>query len=264
MKISCEIPVSILKSIYSKMDFPFIIAHYKEIPEYKEFYQKACKESDYSILDNGAFELGKPVSDDDLLDAIETFKPTYVIAPEVYRDAKGTIEEVKRFKEVLRKNSFKTKIAGVVQGSSLHLASYCLTQLHQIVDLITIPFVFPYEKDILELNPILGRIEDKTLRRALVRVFVVDYFGLTTKPIHLLGMNCPLELKMLSNKKNIISTDSSSAIQHGLVGVKYTPEGLIPGGKIDQEHDYITKSCIENFEINKESIEYNIDFLKRV
>ena len=81
------------------------------------------------------------------------------------------------------------------------------------------------------------------------------------KPVHLLGMNCPLEIKSLSHYDCIISTDSSSAIQHGLAEIKYTPEGIIPGGKIAQEHGYIKKEGIIHIS-QLDTIKFNIGFLK--
>jgi len=266
MKISCEIPIKYLKDVYPLTDLPFIINIYRHIPEYVEYYQKACKEADISFLDTGAFEIGFhgldiPITTEGIKEGIEIFKPKYVVAPEVLGDSRGTIEAIKKFKKEIEGTD--VQICGVVQGSSLPDAILCFQELQNIVDIIAIPFVFPYEGKEVNKDPIISSMADKTLRRALVRIKVVNAMlrGGSKVPVHLLGMNCPLEISGLSHHPEIISTDSSSAVQHGLAGIVYTPEGVIPGGKIPQEKEYIQKDGLLH-PCQLDAIKKNLKILK--
>lgn len=244
MLVSAEIPIRYLFELYLLLDYPFVINIYKDIPEYRDFYVKACRSSKISFLDNGLFESiehGKEydMSLENLAEGVEIFHPTYLFSTEKYGDREYTVNKAKEFKTYF---GDRVKIATCCHGSTLEEYMECFKELSYISDCIAFSHVMPFEDEIIKEIPILETMHE-SLRRALVRIYAVDYVlsrATITTPIHLLGCNHPFEITELGRRYPQIETcDTSSPILCGLNNIRYNSLGILPQGKIHQGKDYI-------------------------
>lgn len=86
-------------------DMHFIIANWAlEYPEYADFYRR---EKLFKIMDNGAFEEGKPLDDEKILEAAKIVKADEVVVPDQPDDPEYSLELTKDFFTVLSKDEIK-------------------------------------------------------------------------------------------------------------------------------------------------------------
>lgn len=275
MKISSEIPVKYLRKLGYLNDFPFIINIYRDIPEYVEYYVNACKENPYSFLDSGFFENWENGTNFDtsinaLDEGVKLFNPGFVFSEEKFGDWEYTVNKSKEFKEHF-KNS-KTKIATCVHGQTFDDFLKCYHELvwGNYCDLVAFSHKFAFHDSYVEAHPYL-KCSNKYLEYSLVRVDVIKKAINSTykrKPMHLLGCNNPIEIRLLENEPYILSADTSSPIIYGSKNRTYNPLGILPDGKIHQGKNYMDRTFI-NMDLDDESehqaicsMEYNFDWLK--
>lgn len=264
MKIAAEIPLSCLGDLYQYTDYPFLINIYRNIPEYVEFYKKACAESDVSFLDSGFFENWEngtnfDTSINSLKEGVEIFHPKYVFSEEKLGDREYTVSKAKEFKEFFGDT---VKIATCVQGSTFEEWIKCFEELDKISDCIAISHMFPFHNELIEKYPNLKH-DDKYFEKTKVRLYVIGYilnYYKGDKPIHLLGCNNPLEI-MLFDDPRLKTADTSSPVVSGFNGVRYTSSGILLGGKIHQGADYINKKIELTDEIIND-VEWNCKILR--
>ena len=266
MLISCEIPNKYLNQLYPLIDFPFLINIYRNNPVYREFYIESCRNAPISFLDTGFYEklvhkLDIELTDEALLEGIDIFHPKYVIANEVLGDREKTIDCIKRMRDLVED---KAQVCGVVHGCNFNEEMKCFEQYQDLVDIIAIPHTFVFNEELVNLVPSIN-VENDTLRRSLFRIYVVNEMlkNGSDKPVHLLGVNSPLEVLNLSKNKCILSVDTSSPIQCGLKGVRYNHSGILPHEKIFQEPHYI--ELIEDLtEQQFNDIKHNMNVLRGI
>lgn len=274
MKISSEIPVKYLDRLGHLNDFPFIINIYRNNPKYRDYYIEACMNSDYSFLDSGFFENWEngtdfPTDIKALEQGVELFHPTYVFSEEKFGDWEYTVNKSKEFKQYFGK---RVKIATCVHGATFEDVQKCYNALlcgHHC-DLIAFSHKFAFHNDYIKEHPYL-KCSSKDLEYSLVRIDVVSRLlnsSWFTKPVHLLGCNNPIEIKVLGSSFNcILSADTSSPIVYGAENKTYNPIGVLPEGKIHQGKNYIDIE-FPNLEDEERShfcecsIEYNFEWLK--
>lgn len=209
MKLACEIPFQYLKSCALETDFDFVLAHLilekdEVTKEYRNYYSQIKDTSNRKmILDNGLFELGYAISDNDLLAAADIVRPDIIIAPDVLGDKNKTIERFVKFTEG---NKIKYGLGGVVQGKTLAEAVECYNYFKTTsVKCILFPFGARY-KDFECLN--------KDAQCMCSRIALIEYLTKNNlidlnKWHHLLGSNLPYELRYLSKYNWVTSADTS-------------------------------------------------------
>lgn len=218
---SHEIPKQLFSRHDEINDYPYALAHLlsEELKtydkEYAEFYQKQLLHSKFSILDNGAYELGSSINTELLHKLGEDYKPTHVVLPDVYGDKDKTIELVEQY---LKKYWGKStpKFFAVLQGQTLQDYKDCfLTYLENgYIDIIGINYRTIENKTRLELlQTLLDNFEAEE----------ISYIK-----IHLLGCSDPGEFLHYSKelKQRIHSVDTSSPIINGWLNRKFTKRGF--------------------------------------
>lgn len=220
--ISHEIPSALFPYHDLINDYPYVLAHLLgKNKDYTNFYKNKLQEADFSILDNSAFELGKPISGRELYDLAIEYEPTHVVIPDSLHDYQGTVELANEFRELCktRKESrfgeeipFKT--IGVCQGKNFEEAKHCFLDFKDRVDIIAIPF---------DLFPDSDNVTDRFR-------FLNSMHGyLSNSKIHLLGCKNPVEFQLFKKQffaQHIYSIDTSSPIVNGFVGNILNEHGL--------------------------------------
>ena len=221
MLISHEIPKTLFSIDELISDYPYVLGHLISLDkDYKNHYIERLKKSNFSILDNSAFELGKSIDPNELLRVAKELKPTHLILPDTLHDMQTTIEDSINFYrenvDFFQENNI-TPI-GVVQGNSFEELALCYqSYLEHGIGYIAIPFDCIKDSD-----------------WSIVRYLFFNYLcnsGLIefAKDIHFLGIKNPQELLLYSPKQKsyISSIDTSSPIIHGWKGNEYTEFGCL-------------------------------------
>lgn len=221
MKLSHEVPKCLFQESTKFNDYPYVLGHLIKLdPEYKEFYKKQLLEADFSILDNSAFELGKSIADEELIEVARELRPTHLILPDTINNKAVTLFTSKRFMESYCLELMMLEITpiGVVQGETFIELLECVLKYRTLgVSYIAIPF-----------DCIKGT--DYSMVRFLFLRFLLNTIGeeeLSKLSIHFLGIQNPQEMKLYSNKEKgfITSLDTSSPILHGVELSEFTTWG---------------------------------------
>jgi len=156
--------------------------------DYREYVKASTK---YKILDNGAAE-GAQETTEILLKLAKDLKIDEIIAPDVLYNADQTILATNKF---LAKCPSRFRIMAVPQGLKLTewLKCYSAFDSNDAIDVIGLSkFSVPkcFKEITLEDDIFTNRYE------AMRRVYTKD------KPVHLLGLRNPLELKYIQNARS--------------------------------------------------------------
>lgn len=158
---------------------------------YRTHLQSCAESTRYTILDNGADELGTGMKGDEYAKLIREIKPDEIILPDVLGDTEQTLFNSQQFfEEYYHHLGYEPKMMGVAQGLTFDDWERCYNRFAfwASVDVIGIPYDIEFDVPGCDASA----IESKTQRRALRRYELVRYLHLaqnTSKPIHLLGMN---------------------------------------------------------------------------
>jgi len=99
MLCSVELPLKYL-SLSIEFDYDFIIASTcLEHPKYLEYFEH-IRQPRFTILDNGAFETGEAISDEQYIELARRLKPNVLVIPDVYKDPRTTLIRFTRFIEI--------------------------------------------------------------------------------------------------------------------------------------------------------------------
>ncbi len=213
MKVSHEIPKQLFHIHDEINQYPYVLAHLLDKSseyydrEYAEFYKHKLKDTEFSILDNSAYELGSSVNSKILFELGEKYKPTHIVLPDSY----GNFEETKKLTKLYLDKYYhegKCQFLAVLQGKTEEEYLDCYR------------FYCKYDKiDIIGINSTV--VDRQWFISNLFDNFRVE------KKIHLLGCINPGEfLNYLSEvKEKIHSIDTSSPIIHGWCGNKFVEDG---------------------------------------
>jgi hypothetical protein len=87
MKISHEVPLSLLQYNYKWSDYDYLLPHLLDkYSEYKEYFLKAREDDRFIIQDNGLFE-GVTHTVQDLLEKINLIEPDIFIVPDDWNNS---------------------------------------------------------------------------------------------------------------------------------------------------------------------------------
>lgn len=228
MKISHEVPKALFPMHNLISDYPYVLGHLLSLDkEYAEFYKRKLAESDFSILDNSCFELGKSIDLTELKNLAVEYKPRVLVLPDKLHDMEETlrmsIDFMQRYGNKVHgtmNGSTNTYLMGVLQGNNFEELDRCLEKYVQIgVKYIAIPFDCIKDSDWHTIRALYWK------RLVNTTDFTYPMRGLK---FHFLGITNPSELLLYTGeeKDKIYSIDTSSPIINGWVGNKYGEYGL--------------------------------------
>ena len=211
MKISHEIPKQLF-SIHDEInDYPYILGHllsqkYNFDKEYADFYREKLKGSEFSILDNSAYELGHSINSEILFQLGEEYSPSHIVLPDSYGNLHMTRKLVYNYVKLYARKS-TPKFFAVLQGKTIedYLDCYHFYSGFEEIDMIGVNAQVN-RKEFLENLFLLGDVKKK---------------------IHLLGCYNPGEFLTYSDsmKSKIHSIDTSSPIINGWLGNRFEAGG---------------------------------------
>jgi len=257
MKISHELPLSLMHNAYEWNDYDYCLPHLiDKYNQYKLFFQKSRLDKRFIIMDNGLFE-GVVHTTEDLIEKIHLIQPNIFIVPDEWNDANATLRNAKswmiNYKQGLPKS---VELMAVCQGKDL----LELTTTYQIlVDLGYTHIAFNHSsiayqslghEDHLK-NSMYGRMEfiRRLVEKSIIRKTVYH---------HLLGCSLPQEFMAYKDWDFIKSVDTSNPILVGAEGERYSDNGILWKPKNKLEH-YFEK----NFDDKLEDIIFNVDKFKQ-
>lgn len=245
MKISHEVPLSLLEASRDFNDYDYALVHlFEENTKYYDFFKTSLDLGRTVILDNSVFELETAFDPDRFAFWINKLQPTEYIIPDVLDDARQTIQNVKDW---ISNYDVPGKKIGVVQGSTVEEAIDCYHAIAPLVDKIAISFnckfyeqmYHTFYKDehpvILDYDasgaPITILTQYETKQQHLLSEWMCGRISFVSKlaqlgnikPVHLLGCSLPQEFKAYTGSEYsfIDSVDTSNPIVHAINDIKY-------------------------------------------
>lgn len=213
--ISHEVPKTLFPIHDLISDYPYVLGHLlNQDQEYERFYAQKIVDSNFSILDNSCFELGKSISNSEFSALIHTYNPTYYILPDVLHNKKETLSRSKDFLQY-REAFLVSKPMGVLQGKNVQELIDCYDwYIENDVNYIALPFHLILDGDY-------------SVARYLVFNRLFSSMVKNRVHVHFLGVGNPAELLLYSSeqKQLITSIDTSSPIVLGWKGVRYGEYG---------------------------------------
>ena len=259
MKVSHELPLSLLQHAYEWNDYDYCLPHLlDQSQQYNLFFQKAKKDKRFIIMDNGLFE-GVEHTVDDLLSKIEMLHPSIFIVPDAWNDSITTIRSAKHWISNYGKKlkEIDVELMAVCQGNDM---GELISTYQTLIDLGYKHIAFnhssvAYEKEYPGEMPKLkaqmyGRME--FIRRLVEKETIRD-----TYYHHLLGCSLPQEFMAYKDWKFIKSVDTSNPILVGAEGVRYADSGITFKPKDKLEH-YFEK----DLDVQLEDIKFNVQKFK--
>ena len=258
MKISHELPLSLMHNAYKWNDYDYCLPHLLDhSQQYKLFFQKAKKDKRFIIMDNGLFE-GVEHTIEDLLEKIEFLQPNIFIVPDAWNDANATLVNDKssmiNFKQHIPEG---VELMAVCQGNDM---GELITTYQTLVDLGYTHIAFnhssiAYQKEYEGLDHLKAAMYG---RMELIRRLVASGTIRNSHYHHLLGCSLPQEFMAYGDWKFIKSIDTSNPILVGAEGVRYEDRGINWKPKEKLEF-YFEKDLSEQ----KEDIIFNVNKFKQ-
>ena len=258
MKISHEVPISLLEDSKKFNNYDYILPHLLDKFEgYKDYMLKAKEEGRYLVMDNSLHELGYPYDTDRLLHWINVLEPNEFIVPDLWENSIGTLQLAEKWSTISLPSNV-TKVA-VVQSKNIK-DTIDVYNSFKIMGYKKIAFSYGAEY----YTKIMPHYHTPTAR-ALGRLKVI--IDLCNKEIikledriHLLGCSLPQEFLWYQAIPQIESIDTSNPIMAGIMGERYKDYGLLfkPKVKID---DVIDKTFDE---VTLENIKFNVNKFRTI
>lgn len=265
MKVGFIVPIKYL-NLSLESDFHLILPHIVEkYPEYGEFYKRRIEAGDFVMLDNSAFELGKPIDAQIQKRIAYELNVNEVVLPDFLSDSKETLKSIeKTLSTVYTNNDFS--IAAVSQGKDIESYIDCFRQLVEIKEINTVCMPAIIEFPVKNIGwEVPFRMPEMVLRRIyliehLYERGIINELIKSRKQIHLLGSYDQVELYYYRTKgyNFVRSNDSSSAFVHGQRGIRYTLTGL-PCKKIEEKIDF---GCSNLTEYQIDCVKHNMNMIK--
>jgi len=256
MKVSHELPLSLMHYGYAWNDYDYVLPHLiDKYDQYRLYFQKARLDKRFIICDNGLFE-GITHTTEDLLDKINLIRPNIFIVPDAWNDSAATIRNAKSWitEQKLPKG---VELMAVCQGKTL---GELISTYQTLIDLGYKYIAFNHSSvaykemysniDVLKAQ-MYGRMD---FIRKLVQMDTIR----TDVYHHLLGCSLPQEFMAYGEWKFIKSVDTSNPILVGAEGVRYTDSGITFKPKEKLEH-YFEK----NLDEQKDDIIFNVQKFKQ-
>ena len=252
MKISHELPISLLPYSYKWNDFDYLLPCFMgKYPGYKEYFLKAKEDGRFIIMDNSLFE-GYHHTNAELLSFIELIQPNIFIVPDSWNDSEKTIENAQNWIE--RFNLPRTQLMVVLQGNTFDE----LINMYKVITELGYTHIAINHSSNAYLNyfselPVLEA--QMKGRMKLVDELIKSNVLIETNYHHLLGASDWREFKYYRDMNFISSCDTSSPIINGALGIKYNFNEIYfkPTEKLEffMEKDLESQKEIITFNINE-------------
>lgn len=259
LKVSHELPLSLMHYSYKWNDFEYCLPHLLDkYDQYRIFFQKARLDKRFIIMDNGLFE-GYTHTKEDLVDKIHLVQPNIFIVPDAWNDSAQTLMNAKNwyneqfYHKLIPHN---VNLMAVCQGKTMDE----LIQTYQILFDVGYRYIAFNHSSVAYTTfypnhpplkaQMFGRME---LVRRLVEKNIID------KSIyhHLLGASDFKEFMAYSDWEFIKSVDTSSPIINGYNGFKFDLETPYEKPK-EKLEDIMELDLSDKFEL----IEENVNFFR--
>jgi len=255
MKISHELPLSLMKFAYKWNDYDYCLPHLiDQYSEYKEFFEYSREHGRFIIMDNGLFE-GVNHTTEDLINKIELIQPDVFVVPDAWNDANTTLVNAKswmiNYKEGL---PIRTNLMAVCQGKDM---TELITTYQTLVDLGYTHIAFnhssiAYQQEYSGMDSLKAAMYG---RMEFIRKLVAGSSIRKDVYHHLLGCSLPQEFMSYGDWGFIKSVDTSNPILVGAEGEKYTNSGMSwkPKEKLEHYFEMDLDSKLEDiiFNVNK-------------
>lgn len=257
MKISHELPLSLMHNAYKWNDYDYCLPHLiDQYDQYRLFFQKSRLDKRFIIMDNGLFE-GVTHTTEDLIEKINLVRPNIFIVPDEWNDSNATLRNAKswmiNYKQGLPEG---VELMAVCQGKDL---LELMTTYQTLLDLGYTHIAFNHSsiayqslghEDHLK-NSMYGRMEfiRRLVEKDIIRKTVYH---------HLLGCSLPQEFMAYKDWKFIKSVDTSNPILVGAEGERYSDNGITWKPKNKLEH-YFEMDLSERLD----DIKFNVDKFKQ-
>lgn len=227
MYISHECPRCLLEESRLFNNFEYALVHlFSEDSEYLEFYKESLRMGRTVYLDNSIFEKEEMFDHDEFaywVNELGSINPDnfYYIVPDELEECKNTIDSFKKW--CLKYNNLPGKKIGVVQGKNLEELLECYFFMADCADRVAISFDYSYYNK--QFPNAKNKWEGWMLGRQEFIQYLVDN-ELDYVDVHLLGCGLPQEFKYYKDMSFIVSCDTSNPIVMGMLGHRYTENGL--------------------------------------
>lgn|GEM_PF-6136419 len=278
MELCFITPINFLEEFATQSRYHLILPHICQTSKkYKDFYRERRKEGDFVILDNGSYELDKPIGNKEIIDIACDLDVNEIVLPDYIEDIEKTLEASYIFLSEIEKNNLlkKFQYAFVMQGKKVKDLEKAIKLALEVNECKTLCFSgIPSSMYLLMVNELEGSGEwytpkslSFTMRHLYSRVTLyfflkkegyIDELKKHNKKIHILGLTDGVELLNYAKEDVVRSCDSSSAFVHGYHYIAYTYKGL-PGEKLSIKLDFFVKDIND---LQRQTIEHNIKMLK--
>jgi hypothetical protein len=241
MKFCYIAPTEYLNFVPEDNDHHLILAHLLGDKKYVDFYNKKKARGDFIILDNSAFEFGRPVELPEILQFLETSgaQVDMIVAPDYPAEPwEKTVRSAENFLNEKAKKNLPYKVMFVPQSEigktedwfKCYDALAALGPDYLAMSILAVPNAFcsvTGTKDIM-INRIYAT------QQLIKRNKVIPGMG-----YHYLGLGNPREVLFQSQLGVATSNDSSSPIWHGIQHIKYDDSwGGLVNGKSKREVNF--------------------------
>lgn len=234
MQCSVELPIEYL-NLSDSFDFDFVIASTcVEHPAYLDYFRSRCPGRP-TILDNGAFETGEAITDQEYIDIACQINPDILVVPDVIGDPVATIGRIVNFMAVWGRKklecSLDASLMGVIQvgGNSSWIRVFNDIFKQYEIRWVGVPYVSGLDRyQLIRNNP-------------------------EWENVHILGLPHLSEAFALQELSNVKSIDSS-------LPVKVTKDGKYLVNKMSS----FSYASAEDTSLNRALLQENLEFFTTI
>lgn len=249
-------PTSMLEPYASQSSMHLVLAHLVDTdPAYADFYQN---QTQFKIMDNGAFELGESYSPARLIELGHRCKADVIVLPD-YPGQRGdkTVQAAIALADEIHAAGFKTMFVPQSEVGDLEgwIESYMWASIdNPLVDVIGM--------SILGIPNALPKVHPAFARCMMTEILFQRNLFNTNKPHHYLGLNAGpnLEIPTLLSMGALTSCDSSGPVWSAVLGHEYTTnsDSFLATGKPKMHVDFFHPWRQSDDALNKR-IQHNMD-----
>jgi len=227
--VSQTAPTAHLNLQRKHSQYYLVLAHLIGVDkEYTKFFEKEGRGGAYIVCDNSAYEKGTPAPPEELIEKARLIHAKEIITPDYFTQGVETEEATKVFLSVLRQgtrpgthcSNKEFKLLAPAQGKTFEEWMHCFLTFYQDPWIDYIGLSFLIIQDCFQSFIPNGDV----MQTRIFCTNLLSYLGLTKKPIHLLGLGNPLELKYQRKHNFVFRVDSSAAYDCGSQGFKFDKE----------------------------------------
>jgi hypothetical protein len=201
-----------------------VVAQWLKNQAYRVFFKSRVAAGCHLILDNGAYEFGEAMPDEEYWMYIGQMNPSIVVAPDKFQDGQETVMRVNKFLNQMETQFMDNRfeVMGVPQGKTIREWFICFEYLCEMVDVIGIPTAQFGDRTGIVRQFLSSKIDDKKTPR-----------------IHLLGLWNPTEVMHYHDVPRVQSIDTSMPFKYAEKGLSLFAEKKPPADwKLDWEKSY--------------------------